>query len=88
MASDDLEPTPRGRACRGDARRGAPLTLHGSRTFTKRDLGDCMAFVIERDIPLSKLITHRWSIEDATEAFSVFDSQRAGKCMLALHGPG
>ena len=36
-------------------------------------------FVVEKDLPLEKLITHRYSIDQGAEAFEVFDSGKTGK---------
>ena len=61
---------------------GKELTCYGSWTFTSAGLSECMAFVSEREVPLASLITHRFPLELAEEAFSVFDGGRTGKCVL------
>jgi L-iditol 2-dehydrogenase len=61
---------------------GKELTCYGSWTFTSAGLRDCMAFISEREVPLADLITHRFPLEQAEEAFSVFDGGRTGKCVL------
>lgn len=38
-------------------------------------------------MPLSNLITHRFLLEHAQEAFSVFDGGRTGKCLFVF-APG
>ena len=63
---------------------GKELTCYGSWTFTAPGLIRCMDFVTRHSCQLSQLISHRSAIEDAAEAFAVFDSGRTGKCMLAF----
>jgi threonine dehydrogenase-like Zn-dependent dehydrogenase len=61
---------------------GKELTCYGSWTFTAAGLIRCMDFVARRSCRLSQLISQRSTIEDAAEAFALFDSGRTGKCML------
>jgi threonine dehydrogenase-like Zn-dependent dehydrogenase len=55
------------------------VTLIGSWTFSSVGQEECARFVADRKIPLGKLITHRFRIDDAAEAYRLFDSQTTGK---------
>jgi L-iditol 2-dehydrogenase len=63
---------------------GKELTCHGSWTFTTTGLIECMDFLAERAVPLANLVTHRFPLERAAEAFSLFDGGRTGKCMFVF----
>jgi L-iditol 2-dehydrogenase len=63
---------------------GKELTCHGSWTFTSSGLIDCMAFLAERELPLASIVSHRFAIERAGEAFALFDGGRTGKCLFVL----
>jgi len=39
----------------------------------------CARFIAERRIPLHRLITHRFKLEQAAEAYRLFDTQTTGK---------
>jgi len=55
------------------------LTLVGSWTFSAMGMGECARFVAERRIPLARLITHRFKLDQAAEAYRLFDTQTTGK---------
>jgi threonine dehydrogenase-like Zn-dependent dehydrogenase len=58
------------------------LTLYGSWTFSTVGLAECAQFVVDCQVPLDHLITHRFPLEHADEAFRVFDAGATGKCVL------
>jgi threonine dehydrogenase-like Zn-dependent dehydrogenase len=58
------------------------LTVHGSWTFGKQQMAECAAFVVERELPLKRLLTHRYALENAAEAYRLFDTKSTGKGML------
>jgi threonine dehydrogenase-like Zn-dependent dehydrogenase len=35
--------------------------------------------VADRKVPLSRLLTHRWRLDQAEEAYRLFDTQTTGK---------
>ena len=43
---------------------------------------DMVKLVTERQIPLEQMVTHRFSIEEAPEAFALFDQGKTGKCVF------
>jgi threonine dehydrogenase-like Zn-dependent dehydrogenase len=55
------------------------LTLLGSWTFSSLGQGECAAFVAERGIALDRIFTHRYKLEDAEQAYTLFDTQTTGK---------
>jgi len=55
------------------------LTIVGSWTFSSVGQDECARFVAERKIPLGKLITHRFKLDQAAEAYRLFDTQTTGK---------
>jgi threonine dehydrogenase-like Zn-dependent dehydrogenase len=40
---------------------------------------ECARFVAEREIPVERLFTHRYRLEQAREAYRLFDTQTTGK---------
>jgi threonine dehydrogenase-like Zn-dependent dehydrogenase len=55
------------------------LTIIGSWTFSSVGQEDCARFVATRKIPLGRLLTHRFTLEQAEEAYRLFDTQTTGK---------
>ncbi len=58
------------------------VTLIGSWTFSTVGQADCARFVADREINLDKLFTHHWKLEQAEEAYKLFDQQSAGKGVI------
>ena len=54
-------------------------TLMGSWTFSIAGQAQCARFCVDRDIDVDALFTHRWSLDQAREAYELFDAQSAGK---------
>jgi threonine dehydrogenase-like Zn-dependent dehydrogenase len=55
------------------------LTLVGSWTFSTVGQADCARFVADRGIEVDRLFTHRWTLDQADEAYRLFDRQTTGK---------
>ena len=60
------------------------LTIHASWTFSAVGQEECARFVAERKVPLGKLLTHRFTIEQADEAYRLFDTQTTGKGVFLM----
>jgi len=60
------------------------LTLVASWTFSNVIQADCARFSIERGVDVDKLFTHRWNIDQADEAYKVFDKQVDGKGVFLM----
>lgn len=58
------------------------VTLIGSWTFSTVGQADCARYVADREINLDKLFTHRWKLEQAEEAYKLFDKQTSGKGVI------
>ncbi|MCL4766889.1 MAG: zinc-binding dehydrogenase [Hyphomicrobiaceae bacterium] len=58
------------------------VTLMGSWTFSKHGQWDCARFIADNEVPLSRLITERYRLEDAAAAYERFDRQNTGKGMI------
>lgn len=58
------------------------ITMYGSWTFSKSGQDACARFIAERGVPIDKLISHRFALADAAEAYRQFDRQQMGKGML------
>ncbi len=55
------------------------LTLLGSWTFSKNGQADCARYVVENDIDVERLFTHRFKLDQAEAAYRLFDRQTTGK---------
>jgi threonine dehydrogenase-like Zn-dependent dehydrogenase len=58
------------------------VTLVGSWTFSKQGQADCAEFVADRRVAVDKLFTHRWRLDQAEEAYRLFDTQTTGKGVI------
>ncbi|MBI1848384.1 MAG: zinc-binding dehydrogenase, partial [Candidatus Rokubacteria bacterium] len=55
------------------------LTIHASWTFSAVGQEECARFIAGRKIPLQRLLTHRFRLDQADEAYRLFDTQTTGK---------
>src|SRR4051812_36666292 len=55
------------------------VTLIGSWTFSAMGMKDCAEFIAKKRIPLERIFSHRWRLEQADEAYRLFDQQSSGK---------
>ena len=55
------------------------LTIVASWTFSSIGQADCARFIVERKIPVENLFTQRYSLDQAVEAYTLFDTQSTGK---------
>ena len=58
------------------------VTLVGSWTFSKQGQADCAELVADKKIAVDKLFTHRWRLDQAKEAYELFDKQTTGKAVI------
>jgi threonine dehydrogenase-like Zn-dependent dehydrogenase len=58
------------------------LTLIGSWTFSAMGMGECARFIADSKIPLERIFTHRWKLDQVQEAYRVFDAQSSGKGVI------
>ena len=58
------------------------VTLIGSWTFSTVGQAECARYIADRGIEVDRLFTHRWRLDQAEEAYRVFDRQDAGKGVI------
>jgi threonine dehydrogenase-like Zn-dependent dehydrogenase len=58
------------------------VTLIGSWTFSAMGMAECARFVVDSGIKLERIFTHRWKLDQAAEAYKVFDAQSSGKGVI------
>src|SRR3989442_413083 len=58
------------------------VTLVGSWTFSRQGQAECAEFVADRNVDVEKLFTHRWKLEQAEDAYKLFDTQTTGKAVI------
>lgn len=61
---------------------GRQLTLMGSFVSPIQMYFDMVRFILDHKVPLDALVTHRFPIEQAPEAFTLFDSGKTGKVIF------
>ena len=60
------------------------LTIHASWTFSAIGQEECARFIAERKLPLKKLLTHRFKLDEAEGAYKLFDTQTTGKGVFLM----
>jgi threonine dehydrogenase-like Zn-dependent dehydrogenase len=62
------------------------LTIVGSWTFSIAGQIDCARFIVERELDVDRLFTHRWKLDldDAREAYRMTERQSAGKGVFVM----
>jgi 2-desacetyl-2-hydroxyethyl bacteriochlorophyllide A dehydrogenase len=60
------------------------LTLIASWTFSNIIQAECARFSVDRKIDVDKLFTHRWKLDQADEAYKLFDRQSDGKGVFLM----
>ena len=55
------------------------LTILGSWTFSSIGQADCARYVAEHGLDVDRLFTHRFTLDQAHEAYELFDQQTTGK---------
>jgi threonine dehydrogenase-like Zn-dependent dehydrogenase len=58
------------------------VTLIGSWTFSTVGQAECARFIADRGVDVDRLFTHRWRLDQAQEAYRLFDTQSAGKGVI------
>ena len=55
------------------------LTIHASWTFSTAIQEECARYIVRKNVSLKNLITERWKLDQAAEAYALFDKQSTGK---------
>ncbi len=58
------------------------VTIIASWTFSTVGQAECARYVADRGVAVDKLFTHRWKLEQAVEAYELFDAQSEGKGVI------
>lgn len=58
------------------------LTIHGSFVLPIWMVPEMAAFMVQHKLPFEKMVTHRFSLDQAKEAFELFDSGECGKVVF------
>ena len=58
------------------------ITVMGSWTFSTILQSECAQFVADREIDVDAIFTDRWRLEQAKEAYELFDKQTSGKAVF------
>lgn len=60
------------------------LTVIGSWTFSTVGQADCARFIADRGLAVDDLFTERWTLDQAEEAYLLFDKQSSGKAVFEM----
>jgi threonine dehydrogenase-like Zn-dependent dehydrogenase len=60
------------------------MTLVASWTFSNVIQAECADFCVERKVDVDALFTHKWKLEQAEEAYQLFDKQADGKGVFLI----
>lgn len=60
------------------------LTVIASWTFSVVGQAECAQFIADRKLPVSDLFTDRWRLDQAEEAYRLFDTQTTGKGVFIM----
>jgi threonine dehydrogenase-like Zn-dependent dehydrogenase len=60
----------------------AQLTILGSWTFSTAGQAECAEFCARHALPVERLFTHRFALDDAPEAYRMFDNRETGKAVI------
>jgi threonine dehydrogenase-like Zn-dependent dehydrogenase len=60
------------------------VTIVGSWTFSLQGQADCAQFIIDHKLDVDHLFTHRFRLEEAVDAYRLFDTQTTGKGVFEL----
>lgn len=60
------------------------VTIVASWTFSTVGQAECARFIADRGIAVDNLFSHRWNLDQAEEAYKLFDSQSTGKGVFLM----
>lgn len=61
------------------------ITVIGHWTFSTVGQAECAKYIADRGIDVDRLFTERWTLEQADEAYQLFDSAVSGKGVFLFH---
>jgi len=60
------------------------LTIVASWTFSSIGQAECARFIVDRKVDVDRLFTHNWKLDQAEEAYRLFDTQTTGKGVFLM----
>ena len=60
------------------------VTIIGSWTFSTVGQAECASFIADRKVDVDQLFTHKWRLDQAEEAYQLFDHQTSGKGVFLM----
>lgn len=60
------------------------VTLIGSWTFSSVGQGECARFIADRNVDVDRIFTDTWRLDQAKEAYRLFDQQTSGKGVFLM----
>ena len=60
------------------------LTIVASWTFSSIGQAECAQFIVDRKVDVDRLFTHQWKLDQAEEAYRLFDTQTTGKGVFLM----
>lgn len=64
------------------------LTVMASWTFSKVGQAECARFIADRQIPVDRIFTHHFTLDQAEAAYQLFDTQTTGKGVFLFPSQG
>ena len=61
---------------------GKDLTIRGNSVYPVGAYYQAVEFLASHDVPLDEMVTHRYKIDQAVEAFKTFDTGETGKAVF------
>ncbi|TDU31902.1 2-desacetyl-2-hydroxyethyl bacteriochlorophyllide A dehydrogenase [Panacagrimonas perspica] len=61
------------------------ITVIGHWTFSTVGQAECAKFIADRNIDVDSLFTERWTLDQADEAYKLFDGASSGKGVFVFH---
>lgn len=61
------------------------LTIYAPWTFSTVGQAECAQFVVDLRVPLKKLLTRTFELDNAAEAYGLFDTQTTGKGVFVFN---
>lgn len=58
------------------------VNLKGLWTFSRAELAACAEFVVHNKVDVTKVFSHRWQLDQADEAYRLFDRQHSRKAVI------
>lgn len=61
---------------------GNDLTVKGNAVYSMTSYREAVDLLVRRTVPLDRMVTHRFKIDQAPEAFALFDTGKTGKVVF------